>query len=205
MVNWAALGAVSLIYAAGVVIPGPNFVAVAHKAVAATKAQALMLVAGIVVVNLFWAACAILGIGVVFAAFPWLALVIKVAGAGYLIWFGSRLIIASGQQAVSTPQVNASGLRQAFFQGVITNIGNPKAIAFFAAIFSAATPPHLDVATFIAMLGVVGVMATVWYGFVALTLSHPRIAAAYRRRKKWIDRVCGALIVGLGVRMAVRS
>src|SRR5476651_176040 len=189
MVNWAALGAVSLIYAAGVVIPGPNFVAVAHKAVAATKAQALMLVAGIVVVNLFWAACAILGIGVVFAAFPWLALV----------------IIAAGQQAVSTPQVNASGLRQAFFQGVITNIGNPKAIAFFAAIFSAATPPHLDVATFIAMLGVVGVMATVWYGFVALTLSHPRIAAAYRRRKKWIDRVCGALIVGLGVRMAVRS
>ena len=43
-----------------------------------------------------------------------------------------------------------------------------------------------------------------WYGFVALTLSHSRIASAYRRCKAWIDRVCGGLIVALGVRQLIR-
>ena len=38
----------------------------------------------------------------------------------------------------------------------------------------------------------------------ALTLSHARIASAYRRAKAWIDRVCGGLIVALGVRQLIR-
>jgi hypothetical protein len=78
VIDSAAVLTVFLVYVAGVVIPGPNFVAVVHKAVAATRSEALALVAGIVVVNLLWATCAIAGIGVVFAAFPWAALVVKV-------------------------------------------------------------------------------------------------------------------------------
>lgn len=103
MVNWPAVTAVFSVYCAGVIIPGPNFVAVAHKAVSATTAHALMLVGGIVVVNLFWATCAILGIGAVFSLLPWLAFVVKCLGAGYLVWFGMRLIFASGKP----PALNA--------------------------------------------------------------------------------------------------
>ena len=69
-------------YIAGVVIPGPTFVAVAHKAASATRVEALAVVAGIVLVNLFCARCAIPGVGIVFAAFPWLALAVHVACAG---------------------------------------------------------------------------------------------------------------------------
>ncbi len=80
MVNWPAVVAVFSVYCAGVVIPGPNFVAVAHKAVSTTTLHALMLVAGIVVVNLFWATCAILGISAVFTWLPWLAVIVKCLG-----------------------------------------------------------------------------------------------------------------------------
>ncbi|WP_348632977.1 LysE family transporter, partial [Mesorhizobium sp. M00.F.Ca.ET.216.01.1.1] len=48
-------------------------------------------------VNLFWASCAILGVGIVFAAFPWLAFAVKVAGAAYLLWFGGRLIFKASR------------------------------------------------------------------------------------------------------------
>jgi threonine efflux protein len=73
------------VYAAGVVIPGPNFVAVVHNAVSGRRSDTLALVAGIVTVNLFWATCAISGIGMVFAIFPWLAVGVRRAGAAYLI------------------------------------------------------------------------------------------------------------------------
>ncbi len=121
MINGPAVLTVFLVYLAGVVIPGPNFVAVVHKAVAATRSEALALVAGLVLVNLFWATWAtwatwvIAGIGVVFAAFPWAALIVKVLGAAYLMWFGFRLLLKAGKSALS-PCNNAvvGNFRQSF-------------------------------------------------------------------------------------------
>ncbi|KWF17305.1 LysE family transporter [Burkholderia pseudomultivorans] len=204
MVDSAAVATVFSVYVAGVVSPGPNFVAVAHRAASGTRADALALVGGVVTVNLFWASCAILGIGFVFALFPWLAMIVRVAGAGYLIWFGMRLLLSSGAVAAGAPDARSSGGRAAFLQGVATNLANPKSIAFFAAVFSSAAPAHVSSATFFAMLATVGVTAASWYGLVALVLSHAAIASAYRRAKRWADRVCGVLIVGLGIRQLIR-
>lgn len=201
MIDLHAVLTVFLVYIAGVIIPGPNFVAVVHKAVAATRCQALALVAGIVLVNLFWAGSAIAGIGVVFAAFPWAALTVKVLGACYLIWFGLRLVLKSGGlPAASVLDRSAGSVRQAFVQGVVTNIANPKSIAFYAAVFSAAAPAHVSSATFMSMLAVVVVVSSTWYAMVAFALSQPRISSAYRQAKRTIDRLCGGLIIGLGVK-----
>lgn len=54
MLDTTAVLTVFWVYLAGVVIPGADFVAVVHKAVAGTGSEALALVAGIVVVNLLW-------------------------------------------------------------------------------------------------------------------------------------------------------
>lgn len=50
------------------------------------------------------------------------------------------------------------------------------------------------------MLLEVAVIASLWYGLVALVLSHAPVADAYRRSKAWIDRACGTLIIVLGLR-----
>lgn len=205
MIDSSAVATVFSVYAAGVVIPGPNFVAVVHKAVSGRRADTLALVAGIVTVNLFWATCAIFGIGMVFAIFPWLAVAVRLAGAAYLIWFGLRLVVSARASHIAAPHPPKSPLfRAAFLQGVATNIANPKSIAFYAAVFSSAAPAHVSTSTFFAMLATVGATATCWYGAVALVLSHAAIATAYRRVKAWIDRVCGGLIIVLGIRQAFR-
>ena len=211
MVQWPAVLAVLSVYITGVTIPGPNFVAVVHKAVSSTRAAALALVAGIVIVNLFWATCAILGVGIVFAAFPWAALGVKIASAAYLIWFGANLILKAGsgsapsnETSAATGTEAAAGLRQAFVQGFLTNIVNPKSMAFFAAVFASATPAHVSWPTFAAMLGVVGVVASSWYSMVAILMSHARIASHYRAGKLWVDRLCGGVIVALGIRQLAR-
>lgn len=204
MIDGSAVLTVFLVYLAGVVIPGPNFVAVVHKAVAATRSEALALVAGIVLVNLFWSTCAIAGLGVVFAALPWAAFVVKILGAAYLMWFGFRLLINAGKHSLAAPNGAGTGsYRQSFIQGVVTNIGNPKSMAFYAAVFSAAAPAHVSPGTFSSMLAVVVVVSMSWYGMVAIALSQPKIACAYQGRKKAIDRLCGGLILSLGVRQLV--
>jgi threonine/homoserine/homoserine lactone efflux protein len=204
MIDWTAITTVLSVYVVGVVLPGPNFVAVAHKAASTTTREALALVAGVVVVNLFWASCAILGIGIVFATFPWIALAVKVVGAGYLIWFGGRLIVKAGDASAARATTSDRSLGQAFRTGVATNIANPKSMAFYAAVFAAAAPKHIAAPTFLGMLATVAIVASAWYGIVAVVFATPSVAARYRRCKAWMDRACGAVIVALGIRQLVR-
>jgi threonine/homoserine/homoserine lactone efflux protein len=204
MIDWTAITTVLSVYVVGVVLPGPNFVAVAHKAASTTTREALALVAGVVVVNLFWASCAILGIGIVFATFPWIALAVKVVGAGYLIWFGGRLIMKAGDASAARATTSDRSLGQAFRTGVATNIANPKSMAFYAAVFAAAAPKHIGAPTFLGMLATVAIVASAWYGIVAVVFATPSVAARYRRGKAWMDRACGAVIVALGIRQLVR-
>jgi len=204
MIDWTAITTVLSVYVVGVVLPGPNFVAVAHKAASTTTREALALVAGVVVVNLFWASCSILGIGIVFATFPWIALAVKVTGAAYLIWFGGRLILKAGGASAAAVPTSGRSLGQAFRTGVATNIANPKSMAFYAAVFAAAAPKHVSTPTFLGMLATVAIVATAWYGIVAVVFATPGVAARYRRGKAWMDRFCGAVIIALGIRQLVR-
>jgi threonine/homoserine/homoserine lactone efflux protein len=204
MIDWTAITTVLSVYVVGVVLPGPNFVAVAHTAASTTKREALALVAGVVVVNLFWASCSILGVGIVFATFPWIALAVKVIGAGYLVWFGGRLILKAGGSGAALVPTSASSLSQAFRTGVATNIANPKSMAFYAAVFAAAAPKQVSTPTFLGMLVTVAIVASAWYGIVAVVFATPVVAARYRRGKAWMDRLCGAMIVALGIRQLVR-
>jgi threonine/homoserine/homoserine lactone efflux protein len=204
MIDWTAITTVLSVYVVGVVLPGPNFVAVAHKAASTTTREALALVAGVVVVNLFWASCSILGVGIVFATFPWIALAVKLTGAAYLIWFGGRLILKAGDAGAARVPTSGRSLGQAFRAGVGTNIANPKSIAFYAAVFAAAAPKHVSTPTFLGMLATVAIVATTWYGIVAVVFASPRVATRYRRGKAWMDRFCGAVIVALGIRQLLR-
>lgn len=203
MIDWHSVAVVFSIYLAGVVIPGPNFVAVINVAVSAGRRPALALVAGIVLVNLFWAASALLGMGAVFKLFPWLAMVAKLAGAAYLIWFGVCLLITQ-QKGVGVMIVSLDklGLMRAFKTGITVNIANPKSIAFYAAVFSAAAPSALNVPTLMLMLTTVLIIASAWYGAVAMLLSSATVSAAFLRLKHWFNRVCGSALIVLGLKQA---
>ncbi|MFQ3262381.1 LysE family translocator [Reinekea sp.] len=202
MVDWNSVFIVFSIYIAGIIIPGPNFVAVTHEAISSSRKHALALVAGIVVVNLFWAASAILGLGAVFKLFPWLALTAKFLGSVYLIWFGIKLIKnASKTSSASRLKLNVS-IKASFRNGLIVNIANPKSIAFYAAVFSAAAPTNVNFSTLVAMLCVVLVIATIWYGAVAILFSSPAVSKAFQNFKAWFDRFCGTTIIMLGFKQA---
>jgi threonine efflux protein len=199
----AAVLAVALIHLAGVMSPGPNFIAVVHRAVTGTRAEALMLVLGIATVAIFYALASMLGVGLLLALFPGLALALKVFGALYLIWFGLRLwrhadaVVVTGAAAAGT----RGGLLRAWRDGMLTNLANVKSIAFFTSVFAAAIPPQLSPLTMAAMVAAVFCNALLWYGAVALLLSTPRASAAYRRARRWIDRVCGVLLMLFAARL----
>jgi threonine/homoserine/homoserine lactone efflux protein len=206
MIDIAAVLTASAVCLAGVMSPGPNFVAVTHRAVTASKTEAAALVIGIASVSALWATAALFGLGMLFALLPWLFWSVKLLGAAYLIWFGIQLLRRLGQPLPAKAALaTRSGFMRAVRDGAVTNLSNPKAMAFYASVFSAAVPSGATLGTLLAIIAMVACIATLWYGGVALALASARAASFYRRRRSLLEGSCGFFLIAFGLRQAMSS
>jgi threonine/homoserine/homoserine lactone efflux protein len=133
--------------------------------------------------------------------------VVKLAGAAYLLFSGVQMLLARPRPiAGMTAPGEAITLRRVFWQGALTNVLNPKVALFFLAFlpqFVAADSPH-KTAAFLA-LGLIFICnGTLWcFGVAAFAAK-----AASRIRQSegvmvWINRVLGGMFVYLGCRVAM--
>ena len=132
---------------------------------------------------------------------------VRLAGAGYLIWLGLQSLRAAFRthrppQAGGTagPQLSS---RAAFVQGIVNNLGNPKMAVFFASVLPQFTAPGQGMASALALLGLVfSTLTFVWlvaYATVLSTAGRWLVASPVRRA---IEAVSGAVLIGLGVKVA---
>lgn len=203
MIDFPAVITASIVCVAGVMSPGPNFIAITHRALTSPRSEAIALVIGIVCVNSLWASAALFGLGTLFSLFPWLFWSIKILGAGYLVWFGIQLLLSAGIPLPSKPKLTTrSNFLLAFRDGIVTNSANPKSMVFYASVFSSAVPARASFSTLLVMVGMVALIASLWYGSVALVLSSHYVASLYRRGKQTSERLCGLLLITFGLRQA---
>ena len=192
----------------GVVSPGPSFILVARTAVALSRSAALSSALGMGVGAALLALAALFGLNMLLQQIPGAYLALKVSGGSYLVWLawktwrGARLPIrVAGDDAAVAP---ASRLRH-FGLAAATMLSNPKAAVQYGVIFAAMLPRAPSTALMLALPVSVFVLEFGWYALVALALSAPRPRAAYLRAKTGIDRVAGALLAALGIKLLLAS
>jgi threonine/homoserine/homoserine lactone efflux protein len=204
MLDTATVLSAAIVCLAGVMSPGPNFIAVTHRAISSSRHEAIAMAFGIATVNSLWATMALFGLSLLMATFPWLFWSIKLMGAAYLVWFGFRLLKRSGQPLKPREVlVTVSSFHSALRDGMATNLANPKSIAFYASVFSGAVPADASMETLLAMIVMVGVIAVLWYGSVALVLSANRMGKLYQQGKTVVERTCGVFLILLGGRQGL--
>lgn len=204
MLDTTAVLSAAVVCLAGVMSPGPNFVAVTHRAISSSRVEAITMVFGIAMVNTLWAAMALFGLSLLVTSLPWLFWSIKLMGAAYLVWFGFQLLKRSSQPLKPRELLaSASSFPSALRDGIATNLANPKSMAFYASVFSGAVPANASMETLLAMVVMVGVISVLWYGIVALVLSADRMANFYRQGKTVVERTCGLFLILLGGRQGL--
>jgi threonine/homoserine/homoserine lactone efflux protein len=72
-----------------------------------------------------------LGISVLIVAAPVAFLVLKIAGAGYLIWLAWQAVVHGGGLRIAAAAATPPTVQQSFFTGVGINLLNPKVVLFF--------------------------------------------------------------------------
>ncbi len=200
-VTWSVFIAASLLLIA---TPGQDMVLVMSRSISQGSAAGVVTAAGVSVGLVGHTALATLGLGALLRASEWLFLGFKLVGAAYLVYIGVQLLrTRHSELAVSTGAPRS--LLRLFADGALSNISNPKIAVFYFAflpqfVLPGATHPTLSVfglglafagLTFL-VKGPVGLAA----GVLSVWLrAHPRFLV-------WVFRTSGAVLAGLGVKLA---
>jgi len=131
---------------------------------------------------------------------------VKLAGAVVLLVIGLRSLLGRGERDAQASgaggTVTLSG-RAALREGMITSLANPKLAVFFVALFPQFIPRGAAVLPCaLAMAGVIVAVDLVWYSALALLVARARaafVAGGWGRR---VERLTGAVLIGLGIRLA---
>jgi threonine efflux protein len=198
-----------LAWLVAVVSPGPDFLAVLRTSAAGSRRSGILVATGVVSGMACWALAALAGLTALLARYEQLYLVLRLAGAAFLIVYGLTTLRAAWRRGPGVPDPAAqpavpagaapvpAGWRS-WRLGLLTNLANPKAVVFFGALFASLLPPHADLLARGEVLVTMLVLASAWLVLVASLASVPAAMAAYRRGRRAIDTVTGGLFVALG-------
>jgi RhtB (resistance to homoserine/threonine) family protein len=209
---WSEFLLVALAHLVAVASPGPDFAMVLRQSVTFGRRPAIWTSVGIGTGIFLHVGYSLLGIGLLVRSSVLAFNILKWLGALYLAWIGQKALRArpfeGGPDALGTGAGNVPTVpdrRAAFVTGFLTNALNPKATLFFVALFSVVINPHTPVLVQCAYGVWMAAVTAAWFILVSLFFSHERVRAAFLRSGHWFERIMGAVLLGLGVRLALAT
>jgi threonine efflux protein len=185
-----------------VMSPGPNQALVVATA-ARNRRDGFIVAAGFWPAGCIWAAMGMLGMGELMRQIAWFEITLRVACGLYLIWLGLRIFRKAPPKGSPAPTQRDRTPLQLFGMGFLTNLGNAKAIAYFASVFAATGAYVLPwPLQFIAIFMMPGI-GFAWNATVVLIMSSGPMKRFYYRFIHWFDRVSGSLLVLFGLKLLV--
>jgi threonine/homoserine/homoserine lactone efflux protein len=130
--------------------------------------------------------------------------VVKLAGAGYLLYLGVQAFAASRRPPAAAPPAAVVAPGRAFLQGLVSTVLNPKPALFFLTFLPQFVDPDRAVLpqtlTLAAIHVVVGLL---WLSAYARLVQRARGLLTGPRVKAWLERTTGAVLIAFGLRVAV--
>jgi RhtB (resistance to homoserine/threonine) family protein len=186
--------------------PGPDTALTIRNTLAGGRHAGVATAAGVSCGQLVWTLASAVGLAALLQTSQVLLGWLKLLGAGYLIYLGLRSLISAWR---STEPVGAAvrvGRRSgaAFRQGLVSNLANPKMVAFFLSLLPHFVPPGVPAVIAFVLLGLLFCLLTFgWLSLYAVLLDRARSLFRLRNVRRAIEGMTGAVLVALGVRLAV--
>jgi threonine/homoserine/homoserine lactone efflux protein len=139
--------------------------------------------------------------------------VLKLAGAIYLVYLRARAVVSAlGRNEAADDDANPGARatnhlysRQAYRQGVISNLANPKAAVFFTSLLPQFTGRDGSFFAFFSLGVVMAAMTLVWLAVYASAVAKASVFLGRRRVRRAFEAVMGTALMALGVRLATEQ
>ncbi|MEU7484178.1 LysE family translocator [Streptomyces sp. NPDC042319] len=200
----AAVGVLGLL----TIVPGPDMAIVTRRAVVAGPRDGLRTVGGIATGLLVWGALTVAGLAAVLAASPAAYLVLKLLGAGYLVFLGAQTLWQHRRAASpATPDADARATTGSPWRtGLISNVLNPKIAVFYTGLLPTLAPDGLPTAWAMTLLVLLHAALTLaWLSGYVLLLSKAGPVLHRPRVRRALERTTGVVLIGFGLAVAAAS
>jgi threonine/homoserine/homoserine lactone efflux protein len=186
-------------------VPGPGMFYAAAQSMASGRRSGWYAAVGFHLAGLGHIAAAAFGVSILLQMIPTLFIVMKVVGAGYLIWLGIRSLLRRTPLHAHNPAPKLQAAK-ALKNSVVVGALNPKSALFYLAFLPQFTDAaaSLPVWAQIVVLGiVVNAMFTVT-DVILIEMSHTamRRLKASERVAVVLQRIGGSILIALGVNLA---
>ena len=195
--------AAALFTVLAVISPGPDFAMVTRASYAFGRRNGLLAAFGIACGVQVHVLYTVLGISVLVQHSPALFLLMKVLGAGYLIYLGYRSLTNTRQLSLETDARPAA--KGTFLSGFLTNALNPKTLLFVISAYTQVVGADSSLARQFGYGLFMSVAHWVWFSLVALGFSSASLRRVMIDRQRLVDRVIGVALLGLGVSVLLAS
>ena len=186
----------SFICAMGAISPGPSLVVVLRNTISGGRTRGVMTAIGHGIGFSIYAFVAVMGLSSVLLANEQIFLLLQSAGALFLIWLAFSMI--THKNSVSSEE-NEQSVYKGFLEGFMIAFLNPKILVFLVAIFSQFINSDItDYGRFI-MAIIAGIIDTIWYVLVAITLADTKFIDSLGVNVVFIDRFTGTILFILGI------
>ena len=182
--------------------PGPGTATILRVAARDGRRAAMSAVLGNSAGVLMWGALSALGVSSLILASEIAYDALRILGAGVLIVLGLRSLLHR-RRAVET--VTSPARVAGWRSGLVTSAANPKLAVFFVALFPQFVRPDAAVLPYaLAMAGVIVALDVAWFSLLSFAVD--RAGQFLKpRAQSVLERFTGAVMVGLGVRIAAES
>lgn len=194
--------ALSGIWILVVMTPGPDFVATVHYSTTRSRRDGILVALGITSALTIWIIGSLVGLEYLMARAAGLVEVIRTLGALYLIYLGIKTI-THAHRPISSLDTSPTRGFAVWRVGFLTNLGNPKAAAFFSSLFIVMLPSNPSIWFQTVCVVVMLAIALIWFSIVAWVFSADPIIKVYQRAKRWIEYITGSIFILLGARLAL--
>lgn len=187
--------------------PGPDTAMAIRNTLLGGRPVGLATALGVACGLAIWALTTSAGLVALLVASEPLFLAVKYAGAAYLVWLGIQSLRAAFASAdavaISSPGGIRLAPRQAFVQGLVSDLGNPKIAAFFTSMLPQFAPAGAADFAGLALLGLLfSLMTLLWLSGYAFAVARMGDVLRRSRVRRTLEGITGGALIGLGLKLA---
>ena len=191
-----------------IVTPGQDTALTIRSTLAGGRAAGIATAVGVATGQLGWTVAASFGLTALLLASEPVFNAWRIVGAAYLVFLGLQALRSAirgvDADAGRTPEIRALRPRQAYRDGVISNLSNAKMAVFFTSLLPQFAPAGERAFLTMLALGFILATMTLWWliGYVFVVA---RAGDVLRRRgvRRALDAILGGVLIALGVRVAL--
>lgn len=187
-------------------IPGPAVILTIRNSIKYGYKISIANIFGNFLAMVILATISAIGLGAIILASQTLFYILKILGCFYLVYLGIKVWTSPLNQVQVNEQTNKKDLIQIFKEGFYIGLSNPKAIAFFTALFPQFIDPtreyFFQFTTLILTIEGISFLVLFFYAILAFKLSE---YLTKEKTAKKFNKLTGGAFIGFGAALLYKD